>query len=177
MIQLDSFVIRPYKESDSAAMRLAVRESTETVGKWMSWARPDFSQYDALVWFEQCNKARATGEAHEFGIFTDDGDFVGGCGLNQFSIQNKFCNLGYWIRQSRQRMGAASGATSALRDLAFKSLNLWRVEIVIAVNNDPSIGVARKVGATYECLAKNRLQIHGKPTDAHVFSFARENAG
>ena len=74
-------------------------------------------------------------------------------------------------------MGAASGATSALRDLAFKSLNLWRVEIVIAVNNDPSIGVARKVGATYECLAKNRLQIHGKPTDAHVFSFARENAG
>ena len=50
MIQLDSFVIRPYKESDSAAMSLAVRESTETVGKWMSWARPDFSQYDEVAW-------------------------------------------------------------------------------------------------------------------------------
>lgn len=174
MIRLDSFLLRPHKESDSAAMSAAVRESTDTVAKWMSWAKPEFSDYDALVWFEQCNKARATGEAHEFGIFTADGSFVGGCGLNQFSQQNKFCNLGYWVRQSQQRAGAASAATLALRDLAFSSLNLWRVEIVIAVGNSSSVGVARRVGATYQCLAKNRLQVYGQPTDAHVFSFARE---
>jgi len=175
MIQLDSFLIRPYKESDCFAMSAAIRESTDTIGKWMSWAKPDFSDYDALIWFEQCNRARATGEAHEFGIFTHEGVFVGGCGLNQISQQNKLCNLGYWVRQSHQQRGAATAATLALRDLAFTSLNLWRVEIVIAVGNTPSMGVAQKAAAHFDCIARNRLQLHGKPADAHIFSFARND--
>jgi RimJ/RimL family protein N-acetyltransferase len=77
------------------------------------------------------------------------------------------------VRQSHQRRGAATAATLALRDLAFTSLNLWRAEIVIAVGNTPSMGVAQKVEAHFDCIARNRLQIHGKPTDAHVYSFAR----
>jgi len=176
MINLDSLLIRPYEASDCFEMSAAIRESTETIGKWMTWAKADFSDDDALVWFEQCNKTRASGEAHEFGIFTHDGQFVGGCGLNQISQQNKYGNLGYWVRQSHQRMGVASAATLALRDFAFGSLDLWRVEIVVAVGNAPSIGVATKVAAHHECIARNRLQIHGRPNDAHVFSFARESA-
>ncbi len=176
MIQVGEFLLRPYDGSDASAMSAGVRESTETVGRWMSWARADFSDDDALLWFEHCNQARATGEAQEFGIFARDGGFVGGCGLNQFSQQNKFCNLGYWVRQSQQRKGVAVAVTCALRDLAWSSLNLWRVEIVVATGNIPSLGVARKAGATYECLARNRLQVHGKPTDAHVFSFARDHS-
>jgi ribosomal-protein-serine acetyltransferase len=154
-------------------MSAAIRESTDTIGKWMYWAKPDFSDYDALIWFEQCNWARATGEAHEFGIFTRDGSFIDGYGLNQISRQNKLCNQGYWVRQSHQRRWAATEATIALRDLAFTSLNLWRVEIVIAVGNTPSMGVAQKAAAHFDCIARNRLQIHGKPTDAHVYSFVR----
>jgi RimJ/RimL family protein N-acetyltransferase len=111
------------------------------------------------------------GDAHEFGIFLTSGEFVGGCGLNQISRLNKLCNLGYWVRQSRQRAGAATAATLALRDLAFASLGLARVELVVAVGNDASVAVANKVGATQECVAEHRLQLHGKATAAHVFSF------
>ncbi|MEY2689105.1 MAG: hypothetical protein RL375_3303 [Pseudomonadota bacterium] len=176
MIHLGEFLLRPYEASDAAAMSAGVRESTETVGRWMSWATPGFSNDDALAWFDLCTRARATGEAHEFGIFGRDGGFVGGCGLNQVSQQNRLCNLGYWVRQSQQRRGVALAATLALRDLAWSSLDLWRVEIVVATGNTPSLGVARKAGASHECLARNRLQVHGKPTDAHVFSFARDHA-
>lgn len=116
-------------------------------------------------------QARAARTAHEFGIFTPDGEFVGGCGLNQFSAQNNLCNLGYWVRQSHQRTGAASAATLALRDLGLDQLGLSRIEIVIAEGNLASIAVARKTGATYECLARNRLQLHGQPVAGHVFSF------
>ncbi|MBI2753648.1 MAG: GNAT family N-acetyltransferase [Betaproteobacteria bacterium] len=172
MIQASPYILRPYTSADAPVMSAAVRESTASVGHWMSWAKPNFSDYDALCWFEHCNHARVTGEAHEFGIFTVDGEFVGGCGLNQFSKINKLCNLGYWVRQSRQRTGAATAATLALRDLAFASLGLARVEIVVAEGNDASVAVARKVGAVHECVAQNRLQLHGKATAAHVFSFA-----
>ncbi len=171
MLTAGNFILRPYGDADALQMSAAVRESAQTVGRWMSWARADFTEYDALCWFAQCAAARASGTAHEFGIFAVDGQFVGGCGLNQFSAANKFCNLGYWVRQSAQRRGAATSAVLALRDLAFKSLSLARVEIVVADGNDPSLAVARKVGAVYECLAGNRLQVHGRATAAHVFSF------
>jgi RimJ/RimL family protein N-acetyltransferase len=151
-------------------MSAAVRESTDTVGKWMTWATPQFGTYEALCWFAKCSQARASGSAHEFGIFTTTGKFVGGCGLNQVSDQNKLCNLGYWVRQSMQQRGAATAASLALKELAFTSLALCRIEIVIARDNEPSLGVARKVGAVHECLAQNRLQIHGKAVAAHVFS-------
>ncbi len=171
MLIAGNFFLRPYTDADAAQMSQAVRESTATVGRWMTWAKADFSEYDAICWFAQCTTARASGAAHEFGIFTLDGQFIGGCGLNQISTANKLCNLGYWVRQAAQRQGAASAATLSLRNFAFQSLALARVEIVVAEGNESSLGVARKAGAAYECLAKNRLQIHGQAVTAHVFSF------
>jgi RimJ/RimL family protein N-acetyltransferase len=174
MVPAGRFILRPYRHSDAAEMSAAVRESTETVGRWMSWAKADFNEYDAACWFDHCSQASANGSAHEFGIFGLDGSFVGGCGLNQFSVINKLCNLGYWVRQSRQRNGAAAAAVLALRDLGLIRLGMARIEIVVAVDNVASIGVARKSGATHECVARSRLQVHGKPTPAHVFSFTHD---
>jgi ribosomal-protein-serine acetyltransferase len=171
MLSAGSFILRPYRHSDATEISAAVRESTKTIGRWMTWAKPDFSDYEALCWIDHCRQSRATGSAHEFGIFTTEGEFIGGCGLNQFSSINKLCNLGYWVRQSRQRTGAATAAVLALRDLGLLRLQVDRIEIVIAEGNTASIAVARKTGATHECIAKNRLQLHGKPVPAHVFSF------
>ena len=171
MVTAGHFILRPYVDADAPHMSAAVRESAHTMGRWMDWAKAEFSDYDALCWFAHCHAARASGSAHEFGIFTLAGQFIGGCGLNQFSTAHKFCNLGYWVRHTAQRQGAAVSATLALRCLAFQSLSMARVEIVVADGNAPSLGVARKAGATYECLASNRLQLHGQPVQAHVFSF------
>lgn len=171
MLSAGPFILRPYRHDDAATMSAGVRESAQTVGRWMSWAKPDFSAYDAACWFAQCEQARAAGTGHEFGIFDAEDRFVGACGLNQFSTVNRMCNLGYWVRQSRQRTGAATAAVLALRDLALNRLGLARIEIVVAVGNDPSLGVARKSGAAHEGVARSRLQIHGKASDAHVFAF------
>jgi ribosomal-protein-serine acetyltransferase len=58
----------------------------------------------------------------------------------------------------------------ALSKFGFSELRLGRIEIVVAVGNDASISVARKSGALQEGLARNRLKIHEKFSDAHVFS-------
>jgi len=171
MIQLQSagFVLRPFVTQDAPAFAAAVRESMATVGQWMSWGRADFSEDDARAWFAACDGARADGSSHEFGIFRGD-TLVGGAGLNQFNTVHAFCNLGYWVSASAQRQGAASAAVAALARHAFDALKQSRVEIVVAEGNAPSIGVARKAGAVHECLARNRVLLHGKPVAAHVFA-------
>lgn len=181
MTQLRSttFLLRPLTPADAPAMAAAVRESGASVGKWMSWAHADYSEAEALDWVAFCEASRADDSAHEFGIFRSDGlgaslglgpSFVGVAGLNQFNRVNGFCNLGYWVRASAQRQGAALAAIGLLADYAFDRLAQTRVEIVVAAGNAPSLAAARKAGAVYECLARNRLRLHGKAVDAHLLS-------
>jgi RimJ/RimL family protein N-acetyltransferase len=175
MLTAGQFLLRPFTESDALAFAAAVQESGATVGKWMSWAHPEYTESEALSWFEHCRAERASGTSHEFGIFdAKSQSFVGGCGLNQFNAPNGFCNLGYWVRQSWQRKGAASLAIQTLTRFAFAELGQGRVEIVVAAGNEPGLAVAAKAGAFRECLARNRLKLHGKFTDAYVFSLVPE---
>lgn len=163
------FVLRPYTASDAPALAAALQESLATVGRWMGWADAGFGEAQALAWFAACDAGRAEGCSHEFGIFRG-GVFIGGAGLNQFNTTHAWCNLGYWVRASAQRQGAASAAVAALAGYAFSELKQSRVEIVVAEGNAPSIAVARKAGAVHECLARNRLLLRGEALAAHVFS-------
>ncbi|TAN54527.1 MAG: N-acetyltransferase, partial [Betaproteobacteria bacterium] len=45
-----------------------------------------------------------------------------------------------------------------------------RLEIVAPVDNQPSRGVAEKAGAVFECIARNRVVLHGRPLAAAVYS-------
>jgi RimJ/RimL family protein N-acetyltransferase len=175
MLHAGRFLLRPFTAADASSFAAAVRESMASLGQWMGWAHGGYTEDEALSWFAFCDASRAAGSAHEFGIFLEDGKtLVGGAGLNQFNTQHGFCNLGYWVRASQQRQGAALAAVQVLARHAFEALQLSRVEIVIADGNLPSLAVARKAGAVHECLARNRLQLHGGPVAAHVLSLVPE---
>jgi RimJ/RimL family protein N-acetyltransferase len=171
VIRAPHLLLRPFEDSDAAAFAVAVRESVSSVGPWMPWCHAQYTDSDALDWFRVARETLSRGTAHEFGVFSADGrHFLGGAGLNQINTQHKYCNLGYWVRQSEQRKGVALACVHALAEHAFTDLQLHRVEIVAAVGNEPSVGVARKAGAQFECTARNKLFLHGSPVAANVFS-------
>lgn len=164
-------LLRAFEGRDAPAFTRAVRESVETVGQWMPWCRDGYTDKDALEWFGVCRQGREAQTAYEFGMFSEDGaEFLGGAGLNQINKQHAICNLGYWVRASKQRQQIASRCVQILSRYAFDTLSLHRVEIVVAVGNDASEGVARKSGALFECIARNRLLIRDVSVPASVFS-------
>lgn len=167
----EGLVFRAFDDSDAENFAAAARESVDSAGQWMSWCNPAFARQDALDWFQLCRVAVAAGSTHEFGVFSAaTGEFLGGAGLNAINREHLFCNLGYWVRQSAQRQGVALRSVRALARYAFNTLGMQRVEIVIASGNIPSAGVAHKSGAQFECVAQNRLQLHGVAVSASVFS-------
>jgi ribosomal-protein-serine acetyltransferase len=170
-ISFSDLILRPFSDSDAEEFTYAVLESVESVGNWMPWCSSDYTVENALAWFAACRTERENGTAFEFGIFCESsGEFIGGAGINEIRQQHKLCNLGYWVRQSRQRQGVASRCVQALSAYAFHELGLYRVEIVVAVGNVASEGVAFKSGALRENVSRNRLHIREKPADAHIFS-------
>lgn len=171
MLRSTDFQFRPFTFDDVPDFAAAVRESTSTLPAWMPWASAHYSEADAHAWIEQCRQGWEERRVFEFGIFDmASGAFVGGCGLNQFNHQHQFCNLGYWVRESFQRRGAATQAVGALSRFAFDELKLGRVEIVIGRGNTASLGAARKAGALEEGVARNRLKLGERFIDAHVLA-------
>lgn len=176
-IHFEDLIFRQFEDGDAPLFAAAVRESVATVGRWMSWCHEAFSEQDALDWFQTFRSGLASGSAHEFGVFSQDTSaLLGGCGLNSISQQHLYGNLGYWVRQSAQRQGVALKCVHALTRYAFDVLGLQRLEIVVAEGNIPSEGVARQSGAQFECIARNRLHLHGTSVAALVFSLIPEQS-
>lgn len=166
-------LLRPYRVEDADDVFSASIESVETVGRWMPWCHPSYTRAESVEWIDKSLAMWRSGEACEFAVFDAAYQYVGGGGLNQFNRVNNFANLGYWIRQSRQRHGLAVDVVRVLARFGFETLGLTRIELVVATENTPSRRVAEKAGAQFECVARNRLVIRGVPLAAAIYSLIR----
>jgi RimJ/RimL family protein N-acetyltransferase len=165
--------IRRYAVDDATTVFEAVRESLAELGRWMPWAHAEYAADESRAWLTTQVTAFDRGEAYEFAIVSEDGRYLGGCGLNQVDPVNRRANLGYWVRSTAARQGVATAAVRALRDWGFTHTNLIRLEIVVAVGNLASLRVAEKSGAVREGTLHRRLMLQGEAHDAGVFSFTR----
>ena len=164
-------VTRPYRDDDASSLFAAATESFETVGRWMTWCHAGYADTDSVAWVKKCQTSWESGEEFSFAVLDRaSGAYVGGAGLNHFNREHNLANLGYWVRQSRQRQGLAVDAVGLLANFGFETLGLTRIEIVAASENNFSRRVAEKAGAEFECVARNRLVIHGIPVSAAVYS-------
>jgi len=161
--------LRPFQLDDAQAVFEAVEESLDELSSWLPALKADLSLIQSYLQAQP--QARAEGEAYNFAI-VDAGDdsFLGGCGLTQINQRHRFANLYYWVRTSRLRQGIATAATLQLAAFGFESLALQRIEIVVAVDNEASLRVAGKAGATREGRLRNRLLANNMIHDAWLFS-------
>ena len=170
--------IRPFQEGDVPAFVAAVLESVSTVGVWFSWCNSGFSIQDATSWISSRTANLQSGDAFDVGAFSEDGsEFLGGIAINHINKSHNMGNVGYWVPQSRQGQGIATRAVQSIIQFGFSQLLLTRLEIVAAEMNIPSRRVAEKVGAMFECIARNRVLVHGLPQPAAVYSLVSERCG
>jgi RimJ/RimL family protein N-acetyltransferase len=169
----ETIKIRHYRESDAPELYAAVRESLAELSQWMPWAHAEYTLADAANWIGTTQNGHADGSMYDFAIVSGDGRYLGGCGLNQISRFNAVANLGYWVRTSATGRGVAVRAVKLLSDWALRNTDLNRLEILAAVENVRSQRVAEKAGAHRDGVLKKRLMLHGRTTDAVLYSLIR----
>jgi ribosomal-protein-serine acetyltransferase len=162
--------LRPTQLEDVEAIHAALQESAREVPLWLpetEGMRPD----DVREFIAAGHKMWQESSAFHFGIFDAETDaYLGGCGLTQINLRHRLCNAYYWVRTAATGHGVASRATRLMARFAFEKLKMQRVEIVVEVENVPSLRAAEKAGATREGLLRNRLNNRGEPRDALIFS-------
>jgi len=163
--------LRPYWVSDIASVFEAVRESIPELVVWMPWCHPDYSIEESRTFIESQPDKWEKGEEYNFSIsYNTRGLYLGGCGLRIIDRNTGTANLGYWVRTHQTNKGIATATTLLLARFAFNELRLNRVEITVAVDNQASLRVAEKTGATKEGILRNRLMKIDTPCDAVMFS-------
>jgi RimJ/RimL family protein N-acetyltransferase len=100
---------------------------------------------------------------HGFGLWAiilrSTGEFIGDCGLTLQRVDDaEEIEVGYHVRASLQGNGYATEAASAARDFARDRLDLHRLIAIINPANQPSQGVARKIGLKPE----KHSTVHGR---------------
>jgi RimJ/RimL family protein N-acetyltransferase len=166
--------LRPWAAADAPDLYAAVRESYLVLTRWLPWADHYQSAQDAEHGIADGARRLKAGTEFRYGIFDAKTDFcLGGVGLSRINPDDKIANLGYWVRTSASKHGTATRAARLLARHALTDGPFHRIEIITAVENHPSHKVARKLGAKFEGILRDRIWIRSKAHDAHVYSLVR----
>ena len=157
--------------SDAEPMYQAILESIAEISPWLTFAHEGYSLRETKDFLRGRPEGWKKDTDYVFGIIdSGNGSYIGTCGFNGIDRENGRANLGYWIRTSRTRQGAASAATLLLARWGFMVVKLCRIEILVATGNKLSQRVAEKVGAQREGVLRNRLKIGDDLHDAIMYS-------
>ena len=172
----EKYRLVPFDVSFTEALFEAAHESQNELIRFVSWYTPEYSMEDARRWLQARERERFEGRSYDFAI-TDaqNGELVGGCGIDRIQSRNCLGNLYYWVRTSRTNQGAASAAAAATASFGLTTLQLIRLEIVVAETNFVGQSVAEKIGASREIRLPNRLILGGEILHAYLFSLLNLN--
>jgi ribosomal-protein-serine acetyltransferase len=164
LLETQRLLLRPFEEGDAPDILAA--SSDPEILRWMAWA-PAQTAKTALAW---CLTDSHVDPIHGVNFAVVAGDrFVGTVGLSRTDWTDGRVEVGYWIAPWARRKGYAVEATRAAAAYAFGK-GLHRVELLAAVGNRASQGVAEKAGFTREGVLREATLTPAGRVDAVLFS-------
>jgi len=162
--------VRAWHPADAPHLFNAVRESLNTVGRWLPWCGEHYALADSQKWIADCAAAWAAGTAAPFAI-TDAAtrELLGGVGISGIDLAQRSGNVGYWVRASQTRRGIATRAARLVIDYGLQVRGLKRLEIVTACDNVASQRVVEKVGGGFQGIERGRVLISGEIIKAWAY--------
>ncbi len=172
VLKVDEFELRRFCRSDAETVFETVVRNREHLQPFMHWMVPEYSIDSAREFIESSTAAADNRESLGFGIFLDK-ELLGSIGFVNFDWKARRTEIGYWIAKDREGTGIVSRSCVALIDLAFRELEMNRIEIRCAAKNTRSAAIPKKFGFTLEgCLRQAELR-NGELHDFLIFGLLR----
>jgi RimJ/RimL family protein N-acetyltransferase len=170
-------LVRPYRETDAAALQEAVAESRDHLRPWLPFADEHRTVEESLIFIRQVMARWLLRESLGVALFdAATGRYVGGSGLHPRNWQVPAFEIGYWIRKSAEGKGYVTEAVRLLTDYAFMELAAQRVMIRCDARNTRSAAVPRRLGFVEEALVRNEaIAFDGTVRDTLVFSLTPDD--
>ena len=106
----------------------------------------------------------------------ENGNYIGGCSINQCDVKNRNCTIGIMIGDKDYwGKGYGSDALKVLVKFIFEEVNMNKIKLGVFSFNTRAIECYKKVGFKEEGILKKELYRSGKYNDVILMALFRED--
>ncbi len=103
----------------------------------------------------------------------ESSSYVGSCGLNRISWQNRSAHIGENLEPNYRRQRFGAELCFSVLEYAFRGLNLHRIQSHILICNKPCINMFARLGAQEEGVLREAQYVDGKYSDILAMAILR----
>lgn len=168
--------IRPFKSSDASNLQRAILGSVDHVGLWLDWCTPRYTLSVARSWVRESMALWSEGAVFRWAIVPMEpsslrsNPILGCVEINVPAIGTPVARMGYWVAREVLGRGVCTQAAVQALQWGFEQLNLERVELLIQPDNEASIAVAKKLGATFQERLEGAIAFHDQRKAADLYA-------
>ncbi len=146
-----------------------IKKNDKHLRQWLGWLDDDKTVADTKKYIEESNKRFTEKEGLDLGIFYE-GNHVGGIGLFPWDTANKKTSVVYWLGEEFQGKGIMVDSMKVVMGYAFTEMKLNRIEITCAIGNTKSSALPKKLGFTFEGIAREAGWLYDYFVDLEVYA-------
>ncbi|AIC93034.1 GNAT family N-acetyltransferase [Shouchella lehensis] len=153
---------------DADAIFTLTDENRMYLKEWLPWLDHIKEVNDTATFIRRCLQSHADNNGLHT-VIVYDGHVVGMASFNSLNWANKTASIGYWVSEKVQGRGIVTAVAHDLTNYAFQQLNMNKVEIRAAAENQKSQRVPMKLGFTREGTIRQAEWLYDHYVDHVVF--------
>lgn len=148
--------------------------SRDSLREWLPWVDFTRTVEDSKGFIDSTLKQFSNHNGFQAGIWLE-GKLAGVVGLHGINWANRSTSIGYWLGKEFEGKGLMTKACEAVITHCFEELQLNRIEIRTATENNRSMAIPKRLGFTLEGCLKQAEWLHDKFVDHYVFGLVKED--
>jgi ribosomal-protein-serine acetyltransferase len=139
---------------DAARVFAQVEANREHLRRWLPWVDGTTSEAGVLAFIQASQVRSVEGTGFDFVIERDQHEMCGLISWNRVDRQNRAGEIGYWLRADLLQRGIMTACCRRLLAHGFVDLELNRITIATAIDNERSRALAERLGFRFEGVAR-----------------------
>jgi ribosomal-protein-serine acetyltransferase len=162
------------EERHAAEVFALVDQDRAYLREWLPWVDATQTMDDTLSFIRSSLEQFASNKGFVAGIWSEQ-RFCGVIGTHKLDWLNRKTEIGYWLGRSFQGRGIMTAACRAVAMHLLGEMDLNRIAIHCAKENEKSCAVAQRLGFSEEGLAREAQLLHGQFRDLRRFAMLKKD--
>jgi ribosomal-protein-serine acetyltransferase len=172
--EFPDLLLRPLQEQDAEELFALTDRNRAHLLRWLPWVDATRTPNDSSLFVRHTIAEQASLRAVHCAI-TLRKEIIGVIAFNAIDHFHRSSTVGYWLAQTHTGNGYMTGAVRALIQLGFEYLNLNRIEIRIAPENQASRAVCIRLQFRHEGILREAEWLGDKFVDLEVYSLLKSD--
>ncbi len=171
----DRLVVRRYRRDDGDAFFAGLAPHRDELMRWMMWPQRHQQPADSESYAVRMHAQFALREAMPMGIWSTEGEFLGGAGFHAPDWKTPKAEIGYFLLPPARGRGIATETVRLLVHYAFDHMAVNRVWATCDADHAGSADVLRRAGVPEEGRMRAETRDHhGTLRDTLIFGLCRD---